>query len=157
MLTYQVPFSARPLTSNKQTAALPPQAANLSLPPRHSSLQLADVCILFLGSRMHKYFRHDVNDRPYVSHSACRSCQPPMTAQRAAEVPLGTCAAGGGHSSAPPPWLSRWLCAPAQSPGAFCTGHALLQYAYDRIMEGEGRDRTYLKLNPNQDALWKVS
>lgn len=31
-----------------------------------------------------------------------------------------------------------------------------LQYAYDRIMEGEGRDRTSLKLNPNQEALWKV-
>ncbi|PRW34064.1 putative beta-D-xylosidase 7 [Chlorella sorokiniana] len=55
--------------------------------------QLADVCILFLGSRMHRYLNHNINDRP--------------------------------------------------------------TYAYDRIMEGEGRDRTSLKLNPNQEALWK--
>lgn len=36
------------------------------------------------------------------------------------------------------------------------TPYTALQYAYDRIMEGEGRDRTSLKLNPNQEALWKV-
>ena len=29
-------------------------------------MQAADVCILFLGSRMHKYLNHDVNDRPWV-------------------------------------------------------------------------------------------
>ncbi len=36
------------------------------------------------------------------------------------------------------------------------TPYTALQYAYDRIMEGEGRDRISLKLNPNQEALWKV-
>lgn len=43
------------------------------IPSARSSWQAADVCILFLGSRMHKYLNHNVNDRPTVSLPAAAS------------------------------------------------------------------------------------
>ena len=153
------------------------------------------MCILFLGSRMHKYLNHNVDDRPTVSLPTAASvlllispgclqwnglylgAEPLYSRGIAAALRLSDRRAQllcSGRRDRPAPHtqsqctkLARavataslhcdcttvHLFAPLPSVGTCCP---CLQYAYDRIMEGEGRDRTSLKLNPNQEALWKV-